>query len=81
MGLNAGQVLLSQFLPEAYEALAHWGFIVHGHSHGHSHGAETVGPNINAAWLAAGSIVVKEWLYRASKFLCPFQWQSEDADT
>jgi hypothetical protein len=67
MGLNAGQVLLSQFHPEAFEALAHWGLLVHGHSHGHDHGAEVLGPNINAAWVAAGSIVVKEWLYRASK--------------
>lgn len=25
-----------------------------------------LGPNINAAWLALGSIIVKEWLYRAS---------------
>lgn len=35
------------------------------HSHSHSHGPST--PSLNAAWLAAGSIVVKEWLYRASK--------------
>lgn len=43
-----------------------------GHSHGageHSHGpvtddAEIVDPN--AMWFAAGSILVKEWLYRAS---------------
>ena len=34
--------------------------------HSHSHGADL--PNINAAWLAAGSIAVKEWLYRASKY-------------
>lgn len=68
MGLNAGQVLLSQFFPEVYEGLAHLGLLVHSHSHGHSHGVETMGPNINAAWLAAGSIIVKEWLYRASKF-------------
>jgi len=38
---------------------------VHGHSHSHSH--SDLGPNVNAAWLAAGSIVVKEWLYRSSK--------------
>jgi divalent metal cation (Fe/Co/Zn/Cd) transporter len=37
------------------------------HSHGHHHGGGDLGPNINAAWLAAGSIVIKEWLYRASK--------------
>ncbi|KAH8700763.1 putative cation efflux family protein [Talaromyces proteolyticus] len=66
MGLNAGQVLLSQFYPDAFEALQHAGLLVHGHSHGHDHNAEVLGPNINAAWLAAGSIVVKEWLYRAT---------------
>ncbi|CRG86647.1 Mitochondrial metal transporter 1 [Talaromyces islandicus] len=66
MGLNAGQVLLSQFYPEAFETLQHAGLLVHSHSHGHSHDSEILGPNINAAWLAAGSIVVKEWLYRAT---------------
>lgn len=66
MGLNALQVLLTQFFPEAAETLAHSGLLGHGHSHGHSHGVEALGPNINAAWLAGGSIIVKEWLYRAS---------------
>ena len=37
------------------------------HAHGHSHSHSDLGPNVNAAWLAAGSIVVKEWLYRSSK--------------
>ncbi|KAL1992464.1 hypothetical protein VTN49DRAFT_4496 [Thermomyces lanuginosus] len=66
MGLNAGQVLLAQFFPEAFEALAHAGFLLHGHDHGHAHGIQALGPNINAAWLAGGSIIVKEWLYRAT---------------
>lgn len=68
MGLNAVEVLLLQFFPDIADSAAHWGLLGHGHSHGHSHShGETIGPNINAAWLAAGSIVVKEWLYRASK--------------
>ncbi|PCH02455.1 Cation efflux protein [Penicillium occitanis (nom. inval.)] len=54
------------FAPEAFEALEHAGLLFHGHSHGHDHGAEVLGPNINAIWLAAGSIVAKEWLYRAT---------------
>lgn len=66
MGLNAGQVLLDQFYPSAADAIAHTGMLGHGHSH--SHGIEVLGPNIHAAWLAGGSIVIKEWLYRASKF-------------
>lgn len=38
----------------------------HGHDHGHGHSHTEIGPNINAAWLAGGSILVKEWLYRAT---------------
>ncbi|KAJ6107685.1 Cation efflux family protein [Penicillium sp. IBT 18751x] len=64
MGLNAGQVLLAQFYPDAAEALAHSGILGHGHSH--SHGLDITGPSIHAAWLAAGSIVIKEWLYHAT---------------
>ncbi|GAT19685.1 hypothetical protein ASPFODRAFT_28906 [Aspergillus luchuensis CBS 106.47] len=64
MGLNSGQVLLDQFYPQAAEAIAHVGALGHGHSH--SHGVEAMGPSIHAAWLAAGSIVVKEWLYHAT---------------
>lgn len=65
MGLNSGQVLLDQFYPEAAEAISHLDL---GHGHSHSHGVDALGPSIHAAWLAAGSIVVKEWLYHASEF-------------
>ncbi|CAI7620129.1 unnamed protein product [Penicillium manginii] len=64
MGLNSGQVLLAQFYPDVAETVAHSGILGHGHSHSHSHGPG--GPSIHAAWLAAGSIVVKEWLYHAT---------------
>ncbi|EGD97299.1 cation efflux family protein [Trichophyton tonsurans CBS 112818] len=70
MGLNAAEVILTQFFPDVAEAAAHMGLLGHGHSHGHSHSHfptdQAYGPNINAAWLAAGSIVVKEWLYHAT---------------
>ncbi|KAL1884794.1 mitochondrial metal transporter [Paecilomyces lecythidis] len=66
MGLNATEVLLGLFFPEIAETLSHAGLLGHGHSHGHSHGAEALGPNINAAWLAGGSIIVKEYLYHAT---------------
>ena len=59
MGLNACEVLYHQFF---MDAASHGGIF----GHGHSHGSADLGPNINAAWLAAGSIVVKEYLYRAS---------------
>ncbi|KAL8694993.1 MAG: hypothetical protein Q9218_000465 [Villophora microphyllina] len=65
MGLNACNVLYGQFFVDAVHA-------AHEHSHGgifghsHSHGAADMGPNINAAWVAAASIAVKEYLYRAT---------------
>lgn len=64
MGLNACEILYHEFFADV---------AAHGHSHGmlfghsHSHNSADLGPNINAAWLAAGSIIVKEYLYRASK--------------
>ena len=51
----------------------------HAHDHGHGHGGGIFGhshshnpadmgiPSIHAAWIAGGSILVKEYLYRASK--------------
>ncbi|KAI9724853.1 MAG: hypothetical protein M1812_000129 [Candelaria pacifica] len=60
MGANACEVLYSQFLLDA--AAEHGGHFGHGHSHSHA----DMGPNVNAAWLAAGSILVKEYLYRAT---------------
>ena len=67
MAQHAGLALFHQLFPDlahhAVEAVGHsHGFM--GHSHSHS-AAETI-PNINAAWLAAGSIVIKEYLYRIS---------------
>lgn len=65
MGLNACDVLYHEFFMHAAGAVGHSHGGIFGHSH--SHGAGEFGPNINAAWLAAGSILVKEYLYRASK--------------
>lgn len=39
----------------------------HGHSHSHSHGITEGVTNINAAWIAGGSIVMKEWIFQATK--------------
>lgn len=64
MGWAALVALAQQFFPDAAELAAQWGLLPH--SHGHHHGVETLGPNINAAWLAGGSIIIKEWLYRAT---------------
>jgi cation diffusion facilitator family transporter len=64
MGWAALIALCQQFFPDFAEAAAHWGLLPHSHGHSHSHG--DLGPNINAAWLAGGSIIIKEWLYRAT---------------
>lgn len=68
MGLNACSVLYDQlFIDAAHAAHEHSHGGIFGHSH--SHGAADMGPNINAAWVAAASIGIKEYLYRASE--CP----------
>ncbi|KAK2050635.1 hypothetical protein LZ31DRAFT_547916 [Colletotrichum somersetense] len=43
----------------AAEAIAH---AHHGHSHSHAH----TGPSLHAAWLALGTVAIKEWLYHAT---------------
>jgi len=53
--------------PDAARALLEHGHS-HGHHHhhgGHGHGAGGA-PSLHAAWLAAGTVAVKEWLYHAS---------------
>jgi cation diffusion facilitator family transporter len=63
MGANALDALYMQFFMDALEETHRHGlFSFLGHDH--SHGATL--PDLNAAWLAGGSIIVKEWLYRAS---------------
>ncbi|KAH7381572.1 cation efflux family-domain-containing protein [Pyrenochaeta sp. MPI-SDFR-AT-0127] len=64
MGWTALIALCQQFFPEAAAVAANWGLLPH--SHGHHHGLDGMGPNINAAWLAGASILIKEWLYRAT---------------
>jgi len=64
MGQHACGALYHEFFPAAVEAAGHAHGIM---GHSHSHSAKDLIPNINAAWLAAGSIIVKEYLYRASK--------------
>jgi hypothetical protein len=67
MGVNGIDTLYTQLFAEhAHHAHEHSHGLLGGlFGHNHSHGASI--PDLNAAWLAAGSIVVKEWLYRASE--------------
>ncbi|MCJ1234229.1 hypothetical protein MMC14_002188 [Varicellaria rhodocarpa] len=62
MGQHACSALYYQFFAEAAAAVGSHDHGIMGHSH--SHDAAHLIPNINAAWLAAGSIIVKEYLYR-----------------
>ncbi|KAL9094021.1 MAG: hypothetical protein Q9165_003691 [Trypethelium subeluteriae] len=64
MGWAALVALAQQSSPELVAMAAQWG-LIDGHS-GHSHTQTDLGPDINAAWLAGGSILIKEWLYRAN---------------
>ena len=70
LGWHSCELLYSQFFLDAASSIAE-----HDHSHGggvfghsHSHNPADMGiPNVHAAWIAVGSIIVKEYLYRASK--------------
>ncbi|KAI5868072.1 cation efflux family-domain-containing protein [Durotheca rogersii] len=45
----------------AADLMAH----AHSHSHGHDHAGDAI-PSLHAAWLAAGTVAIKEWLYHAT---------------
>lgn len=70
LGWHSCELLYSQFFLDAAFSAAE-----HGHSHGsglfghsHSHNPADMGiPNVHAAWIAGGSIMIKEYLYRTSK--------------
>lgn len=64
MGWAAVLQLAQQFVPGFAELADTLGLLAHAHGHDHSH--TDLGPNLNAAWLAGGSIAIKEWLYHAS---------------
>ncbi|KAK3375357.1 cation efflux family-domain-containing protein [Podospora didyma] len=63
MCMNSCTSLYAHLLldPDAAAAM-----LEHGHHHGHSHSHGHDGPSLHAAWLAAGTVAVKEWLYHAT---------------
>ncbi|KAI9886730.1 MAG: hypothetical protein M1823_001439 [Watsoniomyces obsoletus] len=65
MAWNSGNTLYAHFFLDAVAAAEH-ALHAHSHGHGHSHAAADMIPDIKAAWLAAGTIIIKEWLYRAT---------------
>lgn len=76
LGWHSCELLYSQFFLDAASSMAEHD---HSHSggifgHSHSHNPADMGiPNVHAAWIAGGSITVKEYLYRASKSSLTFQ--------
>ncbi|KAH8894757.1 hypothetical protein GQ53DRAFT_642428 [Thozetella sp. PMI_491] len=61
MCMNSCESLYAHFFLDPAAAAE---MLEHGHHHGHSHGH--VGPSLHAAWLAAGTVAIKEWLYHAT---------------
>ncbi|GAP89673.2 putative cation efflux family protein [Rosellinia necatrix] len=61
MGYGSLLTLYSHFFldPAAAAELA-------SHAHGHSHDLGSAIPSLHAVWLAAGTVAIKEWLYRAT---------------
>ncbi|KAH8595712.1 cation efflux family-domain-containing protein [Bisporella sp. PMI_857] len=61
MCLNSCEILYAHFFLDAHAA-AEAALHAHGHGHGHGH----AGPSLHAAWLALGTVILKEWLYQAT---------------
>lgn len=70
LGWHSCELLYSQVFLDAAPSMAEHS---HGHGgglfgHSHSHNPADMGiPNVHAAWIAGCSIIIKEYLYRASK--------------
>jgi hypothetical protein len=62
MCLNSCEILYAHFFLDPHAAAE-----AAAHAHGHSHSHAAMGPSVHAAWLAAGTVIIKEWLYQASK--------------
>ena len=65
MCISSLETLYAHFFLDAAAAAE---MAAHGHHHGHSHGHAHMGPSLHAVWLAAGTVLIKEWLYHASKW-------------
>ncbi|RYP79173.1 hypothetical protein DL771_000151 [Monosporascus sp. 5C6A] len=50
----------------AAELMSHVHSHSHSHGHGHGHDHAEIVPSLHAAWLAAGTVAIKEWLYHAT---------------
>jgi len=79
LGWHSVEILYSQFFLDVAATAAEHGHTqdhAHGNgifNHSHSHNPADMGiPSVHAAWIAGGSIIVKEYLYRASKLASRF---------
>jgi divalent metal cation (Fe/Co/Zn/Cd) transporter len=68
MCISSLETLYAHFFLDAAAAAE---MLQHGHHHGHSHGHAQMGPSLHAVWLAAGTVIIKEWLYHASEWPLP----------
>lgn len=64
IGWSSLCAIVGPIVPQAI--LETFGHVI-GHGHGHSHSVANEVTNVNAAWIAAGSIAVKEWIFQATK--------------
>ena len=69
LGWHSCEILYSQLFVDAASLM-----VGHGHDHdsgffglSHSHNPADMVPSLHAAWIAGGSIMIKEYLYRASE--------------
>lgn len=68
MCMSSCESLYAHFFLDPNSAAA---LLEHGHHHGHSHSHGVGAPSLHAAWLAAGTVAIKEWLYHASESPLP----------
>lgn len=67
MGYGSLLTLYGHFFLDAASAAEFMSHVhSHGHSHSHGHEEAEIVPSLHAAWLAAGTVAIKEWLYHAS---------------
>lgn len=77
MCYSSSLILYAHFMADPQAAAE---LIAHAHAHGHSHGGhdhDSITPSLHAAWLAAGTIAIKEWLYQASELSLSFHFLLE----
>lgn len=68
IGCSSIFALLQQLFPDFTTVAANWGSLHDHHHHHYDDDDPDFTLDINAIWIAAASMIVKEWLYHASKY-------------